>query len=143
MNEELLDAWLRLSSAIINERVVSDLSYNESIVCNLLYRHGQKHAGAALTATDLCRKTRMQKSLMNRTLTSLENRKLVIRERSEQDRRQIYVRLNADGAEQYQKQHERILALIDALMERIGAEHAEEIVRLFTQIAETAEEMIQ
>ena len=89
MNEKLLDAWLKLTTAIVNERVVTDLPYNESVICNIL------------------------------------------------------VRLNMSQMEIYQRQHERILALIDRLLEQIGPEKAEDIVDLFTQIANTAEEIIK
>ena len=55
LNEELLEAWLRLSRVINNERIVSDMPYNESVICNILYREQVKNPGEYLTATDLCR----------------------------------------------------------------------------------------
>lgn len=143
MNEKLLDAWLKLTTAIINERVVSDLPYNESVICNILYKNYRETPDRALTATDLCQKMKMQKSQMNRTLSSMEKKQIISRERSSEDKRQILVRLNMDQLTVYQKQHEKILALIDRLLERIGPEKAENIVDMFTQIADTAEEIIK
>lgn len=143
MNEKLLDAWLKLTTAIVNERVVSDLPYNESVICNILYRNHRETPGQAVTATDLCQKMKMQKSQMNRTLSSMEEKQMISRERSKTDKRQILVRLNMDQMEAYQRQHERILALIDRLLGQIGPEKAEDIVDLFTQIANTAEEIIK
>lgn len=35
-NEELLSAWLRLSNTICNERIVTQLPYNEALICNIL-----------------------------------------------------------------------------------------------------------
>ena len=142
MNEKLLDAWLKLTTAIINERVVSDLPYNESVICNILYRNHCNTPERQVTATDLCRKMKMQKSQMNRTLSSMEEKQLISRERSAADKRQILVSLNLDQLEGYQRQHERILALIDRLLEKIGPEKAGDIVDMFTQIADTAEEII-
>lgn len=142
MNEKLLDAWLKLTTAIINERVVSDLPYNESVICNILYRNHSNTPDRQVTATDLCRKMKMQKSQMNRTLSSMEEKQLISRERSAADKRQILVSLNLDQLEGYQRQHERILALIDRLLEKIGPEKAGDIVDMFTQIADTAEEII-
>ena len=86
---------------------------------------------------------KMQKSQMNRTLSNMEQKQMISRERSETDKRQILVRLNMSQMEIYQRQHERILALIDRLLEQIGPEKAEDIVDLFTQIANTAEEIIK
>ena len=36
-NEALLTTWLRLSTSISNNRFVSEMSYNESLVCSILY----------------------------------------------------------------------------------------------------------
>ena len=143
MNEKLLDAWLKLTTAIVNERVVSDLPYNESVICNILYRNHRENPDQSVTATDLCQKMKMQKSQMNRTLSSMEEKQMISRERSKTDKRQILVRLSMSQMEAYQRQHERILALIDRLLEQIGPEKAEDIVDLFTQIANTAEEIIK
>ena len=86
-NERLLSAWLKMILAVDSERVVSELSYNESIICNVLY----SNSNAEMTATELCNITNMQKSLMNRTLKSLEIKKLVKRTRSSIDKREIVI----------------------------------------------------
>lgn len=143
MNEKLLDAWLKLTTAIVNERVVSDLPYNESVICNILYKNHRETPDQAVTATDLCQKMKMQKSQMNRTLSGMEEKQMISRERSKTDKRQVLVRLNMDQLEVYQRQHEQILALIDRLLAQIGPEKAEDIVDMFTQIANTAEEIIK
>ena len=52
LQEELLDGWLQMSTVICNERLVSAMTYNESMVCGVLYRNRQK----CVTATDLCAK---------------------------------------------------------------------------------------
>ena len=72
-NERLLSAWLRLSVIVCNERVVSDMPYNEALICSLLVKAGE----CRMTATELCEKTKMFKSQMNRTLHSLEEKNLV------------------------------------------------------------------
>ena len=38
LNEDLLSAWLRLGAVIDNQRLVSDLPFNEAMVCGLLLR---------------------------------------------------------------------------------------------------------
>lgn len=143
MNEKLLEAWLKLTTAIVNERVASDLPYNESVICNILYKNYCDTPDRPVTATDLCQKMKMQKSQMNRTLSGMEEKGIISRERSAADRRQILVSLNMDRLEVYQRQHERILALIDRLLAQIGPEKAGDIVDMFTQIANTAEEIIK
>ena len=84
-NEELLESWLQLTGSINNERIVSKMPYNEVLICRILYRNRSRK----ITATDLCEITKMQKSQMNRTLTSMEDKNIITRNRSEDDKRKI------------------------------------------------------
>ena len=81
----------------------------------------------------------MLKSQMNRTLSSMEKKGLIQKERSAKDKRRVLLRLNLERAEVYQQQHEKILSIIDTLLEKAGKEQVEEIVRLFGRIADIAE----
>lgn len=146
MNEELLDAWLRLTVAINNEKVVSDLPYdmpyNESLICNILYKNQIHDPIRRLTATDLCNETKMQKSQMNRTLNSMEEKNLIIRERSGLDKRQVFISLDMRQLEIYQEQHRKVLQIVDTLVEKIGEEKAEQALELFKTIADIADEVM-
>ena len=142
INEKVLSAWLKLSTSICNERIVSELPYNESLVCGILHENAVDHPEEKITATDLCEKTNMQKSLMNRTLNSLEEKGLIFRKRSEKDKRQVFVSMNMDNAEVYERQHKNILRVVDEIVEKVGKEKADEIVSLFTLISNKAKEVI-
>ena len=143
INEKVLSAWLKLSTAICNERIVSELPYNESLVCGILHENAVENPEEKITATDLCEKTNMQKSLMNRTLNSLEEKGLIFRKRSEKDKRQVFVSMNMDNAEVYERQHKNILRVVDEIVEKVGKEKADEIVSLFTLISNKAKEVIE
>lgn len=143
MNEKILEAWLRLSTVISNERLVSKMPYNEALICGILYYNEKIQTKEKMTATELCARVRMLKSQMNRTLNSMEEKGLVIRERSAEDKRQVYVTLNMDKVEIYEQQHREILEFVGTLMDRIGKDKAVEIVRLFHLIADTADEVMK
>lgn len=139
INEEILEAWLKLTSTINNERIVSQLPLNETLICRILYQNQEKE----ITATDLCMMTKMQKSQMNRTLTSMESKNIIKRERSIQDKRRIFVTLNDDEIENYEKEHQRILKIVDQVVSRIGYDNAEKALDLFHLITHIAEEEIK
>lgn len=142
LNEELLDAWVRVSMTVNSERVVSEMPYNESVVCNYLYRNERENPGKRITATDLCNFTKILKSQMNRTLNRLEEKNIITRERSSTDKRQVYVRFNMDKADLYIQQHAKILKLVDAFIEKFGKEKAVEIIQMFNGISDLAEEVM-
>ena len=135
INEKILSSWLKMILAVDSERVVSELSYNESIICNVLYSNLDKE----MTATELCTITKMQKSLMNRTLNSLELKQLIKKERSEKDKREIVIQLVDNPNSLFMKQHTSTLAYVDKIIEHLG-EKSEEIINIFETIAKIAQE---
>lgn len=142
LNERLLEVWLELSMAINNERVVSDVPFNESLICNILYRAQMQDPDNRLTATDLCNATKMLKSQMNRTLNSMEEKGFISRLRSDTDKRLIYVTLNLVKALPYQEQHSKILELIDRIIEQMGEDKVLQTIDLLTQISNIAREVL-
>ncbi len=143
LNEILLGAWLRLSTSINNNRVVSEISYNESLICNILYRNMTQNPGQDLTATDLCEETKILKSQMNRILTQLEQKNLITRVRCEEDRRKLFIRLNEDASNAYLMQHEKILTILNAIIDKIGETRTLETIRSLNEISEVAEEFMK
>ena len=143
MNEKILNAWLKLSTSICNERIVSELPYNESLICGILHKNAKEQPEQKITATALCEKTNIQKSQMNRILNTLEEKGLIFRKRSEKDKRQVYVSMNMENAEVYERQHKNILRVVDEIVEKVGKEKAEEIIQLFTLISNKAREVIK
>ncbi|MGN1267251.1 MAG: MarR family winged helix-turn-helix transcriptional regulator [Dorea sp.] len=143
LSEEILDAWLRLSQSVNNDRVVTDLSYNESLICNILYRAQAKTPDREITATDLCSETKILKSQMNRTLNILEEKELILRERSTSDKRRVLIRLNPAHLKTYEIQHQKILNLIDAIISEIGDEKSVQAMDLFHTIADIAGKVLE
>jgi len=143
LNEALLGAWLKISTAINNSRLVSEMSYNESLICNILYRTATEDASRNLTATDLCAETKILKSQMNRILTQLEEKNLITRERSPKDKRKIFIRLTTEQSNAYLKQHEQILKLLDAIIKRLGEEQAKEVIRALNGVSDVANDLLK
>ena len=135
LSEELLTAWLRLTGAINNQRLVDGLSFNEAIVCGLLEREGRR--GGFLTASELCAKTGILKSQMNAILRSLERRGVISRQQSRQDRRQIEIRLLPEGSARYEAAHRRVLALARRLVDAMGEEPVRQLIPLLHQVVDT------
>lgn len=133
LSEELLEGWLSMSMSIWNRRLVTAMTYNESMVCNLLYKRKQT-GGAALTATELCTKLQIRKPQMNVILNRLEQKGMIGRIRSQEDKRNVLITLTEQGVPVYEEAHNEILRLPKAVIGRLG----EEKIRIF---AETMKEV--
>lgn len=143
LNENLLDAWLTLSSVVNNERIVSTIPFNEAHVCNLLYRRRMDAPEDYLTATELCAQTRMLKSQMNKVLSSLERRGMIERFPAPEDRRKAYIRLREENLDQFEAVHARSIALVDRAIERLGVETARETVDILNRVARYVDETLE
>lgn len=142
ISEELLAAWLRVTSVIRNDRIPEKLSYNESHVCNILYGN-QLQKKRPLTATDLCDRTGLLKSQMNKVLTGLENKDMVIRHRCEDDKRKIIIELNQANIHIYEDEHKRVLGFVQDMVENIGMDDTKESIRILTRLSDAGEEIIR
>ena len=142
LNEELLCAWLKMSTSVVNDRVVTELSFNEALICNILFREQLVNRNLRVTATELCRRTKMLKSQMNRTLGQLEMRGIIRRERSTEDKRQIFVTMNPERAGLYRQLHSRVLHLVDDIIGHIGEEKARTVMEILNEIADVAEHLL-
>ena len=118
LNEELLFVWLQLGNVIDNQRLVAELPFNEALVCGLLSR-----SDVPLTASDLCNLTRILKSQMNAILCSLEQKGLIKRQKSQNDRRQIELYLLPDGITRYNASHQKTLRSFDSICWRRKHSH--------------------
>ncbi len=140
LSEALLDGWLSMSMSIWNERLVTAMTYNESVVCNLLYK--QKNRGdAPLTATDLCARLRIRKPQMNVILNQLEKNEMIKRSRSLTDRRNVHIILTEKGIQMYEKAHREILRLPEALIARLGEEKIRTFAATMKEVAACFDEV--
>lgn len=143
LNERLLRAWLRTITILNSDRIASELPLNESIICNILYQNERLHPDRKLTATDLCRETKIKKSQMNRTLKNMERRQLIRRERSLRDRRNIYIIPIEGHNEIYWRQHSRVLAIVDNVIDKLGEDEAGELLATLHRVCDYTEEFTE
>ena len=73
-----------------------------------------------ITATDIVNQTSMLKPQVNKILDSLESRKLIKRQRSDKDKRYVFISLTPYGRRQYLHEHKNIIDLIEQLISSLG-----------------------
>ena len=133
-NERIINAWVELSAILNNNRLVTDMPYNEAIICRYLIQHPNEN----ITATTLCAKTRIKKSQMNRTLIAMFDKGLIYRENSQQDKRHIFIRFNPEKRSVYDDMHKKTLALVTKLLSDLGTKRTEQLLKTLDYMVEAA-----
>lgn len=67
---------------------------------------------------------------------------MIVKERSQEDKRQIWISFDLKNAELYKTQHDRIIKLVDTIIDRVGEEQAAQSVQLINTLADAAEDVI-
>ena len=132
LQEELLYAWMQMSVCIRGNRILSDLSFNEIMLCGILLRRDAT-GGSPATATELCEEMRLLKSQINHILTGLEKKGLLERTRSETDKRVIHVRLTETGRRSYVREHVRVMKLMDQVCQELGDDDTRQLSALISR----------
>lgn len=81
-----------------------------------------------ITATDIVNQTSMLKPQVNKILDSLESRKLIKRQRSDKDKRYVFISLTPYGRRQYLHEHKNIIDLIEQLISSLGENNTRKLI---------------
>lgn len=134
MAEELLVAWVNLSCIVKNTRITKGLMYNEAIVMLLIYRRYCEDGVGLISIKEITQKTRMLKSLVNRTINSLEEKQLLERVEGTGDRRMAYVKCIESKLETFLQVHNTSLEVAQSIIDIIGEEDAAIFIRIVEKI---------
>ena len=139
--EELLNAWMGMSISIKGNRILKDLSFNEMVICRLLYRAEQE--GREVTATDICSHARLLKSQVNKLLDGMEKRGLIYKHRDSVDRRRVFIRMNEDKKAIYLAEHEHVMAIIEKICEKMSAQETEVLIEKMEKVVLLMDTVLQ
>ncbi len=134
--EKLIKAWVTLSGIIKNCRVTKGLMYNEAIVMMLVYHRYKIDGEGIISIKEITSETKMLKSLVNRTVNSLEKKGFLERCESENasDKRMVYVKCVKDKLDKYLIIHNGSLDIANIIMETIGPEDTDAFIRIADKI---------
>ncbi len=139
LSEQLLETWLSFTSTVRNERIVKGFTFREIFILHILANQDTCKTSAAksvqknipdrnITATDIVNQTSILKPQVNKILDSLESRKLIKRQRSDKDKRYVFISLTPYGRRQYLHEHKNIIDLIEQLISSLGESNTRKLI---------------
>lgn len=142
-SEDLLYSWLRFNLAIRTERVLKGFPFREVLVYSCLHRLRRDDPTRKVSATELCDLLGIKKPQMATLLARMEEKGLIDRVRSDQDRRVVHVLLTGASLPLYEEEHRRIMEVVDTIASRYGVDRLGEVIRMFDELSAIAEEVIR
>lgn len=133
LGENLIAAWVSLTSVLKNSRLTQGMNYNEAIVMLLAYRRYLADGQGLISFKEITQETKMLKSLVNRTIDSLE-KKGFLKRFSGADKRMTFVCVVQENLDKYLSVHEQSLQIARQIVEIIGEESAKTFIDIAGKI---------
>ncbi len=129
MEERLITDWLLISNIIKNNRIINDLPYSEVIIISILKRNKGE-----MSFKDLVTTSKILKSQLTRTIKSLEEKRLIKKITSENDKRLKTIYLTKQGSEAYDSFHIKSLELSKEIIDILGSQDTEILINIFEKV---------
>ncbi len=125
LEEELLRAYINMSVNIKENRLLSDLSFNEIMVMNLIVEEERSFK-------ELEERLNILKSQLNRIINDLKAKGLVETYIPLNDKRKLIIK-KANNIELYNTEHERMLKLMSLVKNKLGEVDFKKLIELLNE----------
>ncbi|MBD8005953.1 MarR family winged helix-turn-helix transcriptional regulator [Bacillus norwichensis] len=116
-------------STLVSEQLLQELSLEQFTLIRMVYINGP------IRASELADQLFVHRSAITVRVDKLVKKGLLERERDEEDRRNVYLRLSEKGVKSYQVLESKINEFIEAIIRDISKDEMENFVRVFEKIA--------
>lgn len=133
--DQLLLAWVQLSAILKKSQFTKELSYNEAIIMLHLYEQWQQDGEGVVPIKEIIVRTGMLKSLVNRTVNSLEEKGLLVRCPAQTDKRVVCIRCCPEKISVFLQVHQRSTQIARSIEQIIGPEDTAAFIRIVDKIS--------
>lgn len=139
--QEIMDIVLKWRSRYSAEKM-GDLTPNEVSALKVIVTHNDKFH-TDIKMSELSDHIEATKPATSQLVNRLEEKELIERFMTKEDRRVVYVKLTDKGREYYEINRTRLMDFLDYLMQEMGEGEAKELLRLFNRYREIERQYIQ
>ena len=133
LQERFINSWIDLNMELRENRILSELSFNEIIVLNYII-NAENSGEKFVTTTELSKRMNLLKSQINAILIKLEKKELITKVQNSIDKRVIEIKTTEKGRQVYETEHKRSLHIADNIIELLGEDVAETVIKSFEKV---------
>ena len=132
--ENLIKSWVKLSAIVKNSRITKGLVYNEAIVMLHVYERYREDGEGIISIKEITKETKMLKSLVNRTVNSLEQKGFLERCEKQGDKRMVYVKCITERLETFLIIHKGSIDIATEIINIVGEEDTNAFIRIVNKL---------
>ena len=141
-SKEILTLFVSFSKLGRKKFVLEDIHPGDMAVFGLLMKAKKINGQARLKMTELSQTMGISKAAATQAVNRLVDRGLLDREGDENDRRTVYIQMSDKGEKLFKRENDRVLAMIDKIIENMGEKDIEEFIRLYRKFQTAWYEML-
>lgn len=122
LEEEMLRSYINMSANIKENRLLSDLSFNEIMVMNLIVEE-------EMSFKEIQERLNILKSQLNRIINDLKTKGLIETYVPLDDKRKLMIK-KGNNISLYFKEHEKMLNLMSLVKKELGEEDFKKLIEL-------------
>lgn len=122
LEEEMLRSYINMSANIKENRLLSDLSFNEIMVMNLIVEE-------EMSFKEIQERLNILKSQLNRIINDLKNKGLIETYVPLDDKRKLMIK-KGNNISLYFKEHEKMLNLMSLVKKELGENDFKKLIEL-------------
>lgn len=121
-----------------------DLCMSEMVVFGALMKISEeKEEGGPLPMSELVQEVDVSKPALSQIINKLENKGLVERIFSKENRRATYLAFTDKGQEIYHREHDEMVTALNTIVKKMGVEDTKTFIHLLSRLHGIIEELLQ
>lgn len=141
-NAKIMHAFQRIGR--VNVSSIMEVTPGEFFVLQIIEKYSREHPQEeGIYVSQIARMAKVASSQVSRTLKNLENQNLIQRSVDAKDRRNTYVFLTEEGKNTSKRIQLRMDQYVGRVIEAMGEEQVNKLVRLCNQMADVMEQELQ
>lgn len=138
LSNELVGVLVKMQKLDVCSCVQKELCFTELCILSILYMDVEP-----VNLSSLSKKIGVSKAAISQSVDKLDKKMYVERYQAEADRKTIYLRLTDKGKEYEKKNVEKIMNITDKIIDIVGQEDSENLIRIADKFIEAARSVLK
>lgn len=139
---KLFESLKRFNKGLIKyDKMLENLNFNDLLVCGLILKNEKENK--LTQAKDISDYLQISRPAVNTILNRLEEKNIIERVRSKENRRSVYLKLTINAYQKYKDERLKIMGMMSKVVNILGFENTKTLIELLSKVNNIMEEEVE
>jgi DNA-binding MarR family transcriptional regulator len=141
--KELFEVIKRFRKISRSDNYLKDLNANEIMVCGILMQAKMNQNIDKIQAKDLSEKLKISRPALNTLLNKLEDKELIERIRTKENRKSVFIGLTEKAYDKYHNEQMKFVTFMNNIVTKMGEEDTDKLINLLNKLYTIMEDEVK